>query len=300
MAKKLNAVCFGEILFDVFPDKERIGGAPLNVALRLSSLGVTTEMISKVGDDLKGEELLAYLKANNIITENIEKDPSFETGKVKVQLSASGSATYTIDYPVAWDKIEATEAMEKSVKEADFFVFGSLVNRDDKSRESLFRLLPQGRYNILDLNLRPPHYSKELLIKLLEYTDFIKFNDDELYEVAAMLGSKYHSLEQNLLFMAVKFPDRSICVTKGAYGAVLMHDKKLYYNSGYRVQVKDTVGAGDSFLATLLANLLGEENPQHALDRACAMGALVASEEGATPEITSERLEKFIDPMAKD
>lgn len=123
MAKKLNAVCFGEILFDVFPDKERIGGAPLNVALRLSSLGVTTEMISKVGDDLKGEELLAYLKANNIITENIEKDPSFETGKVQVQLSASGSATYTIDYPVAWDKIEATEAMEKSVKEADFFRF---------------------------------------------------------------------------------------------------------------------------------------------------------------------------------
>lgn len=299
MSKKLKAVCFGEILFDIFPTKERIGGAPLNVATRLSSLGIDTEMISKVGDDIKGEELLAYLKANKIRTDNIEKDETHPTGKVKVQLSLSGSATYIIEKPVAWDHITTTDAMLKSVEQADFFVFGSLVCRDEVSRKTLFDLLPKGKYNILDLNLRPPNYSKELLIKLMEYTDFIKFNDDELFEVAEMLGSKYNSLEQNLLFMAVKFPDRTICVTKGRHGAVLMRDKKLYYNSGYKVKVKDTVGAGDSFLGTLIASLMNGESPQSSLDFACAMGAMVAAHDGANPQLDGETIKYFMDPMAK-
>lgn len=299
MSKKLKAVCFGEILFDIFPTKERIGGAPLNVATRLSSLGIDTEMISKVGDDIKGEELLAYLKANKIRTDNIEKDETHPTGKVKVQLSLSGSATYIIEKPVAWDHITTTDAMLKAVEQADFFVFGSLVCRDEVSRKTLFDLLPKGKYNILDLNLRPPNYSKELLIKLMEYTDFIKFNDDELFEVAEMLGSKYNSLEQNLLFMAVKFPDRTICVTKGRHGAVLMKDKKLYYNSGYKVKVKDTVGAGDSFLGTLIASLMNGESPQSSLDFACAMGAMVAAHDGANPQLDGETIKYFMDPMAK-
>ncbi len=299
MSKKLKAVCFGEILFDIFPTKERIGGAPLNVATRLSSLGIDTEMISKVGDDIKGEELLAYLKANNIKTDNITKDETHPTGLVKVKLSINGSATYTIEHPAAWDHITTTEEMLKAVEKADFFVYGSLVCRDEVSRKTLFELLPKGKYNILDLNLRPPNYSKDLLIKLMEYTDFIKFNDDELFEVAEMLGSTYNSLEQNLLFMAVKFPDRTICVTKGRHGAVLMRDKKMYYNSGYKVKVKDTVGAGDSFLGTLIASLMTGESPQASLDFACAMGAMVAAHDGANPKLDGETIKYFMDPMAK-
>ena len=299
MSKKLKAVCFGEILFDIFPSKERIGGAPLNVATRLSSLGIETEMISKVGDDIKGEELLAYLKSNKIQTDTMQKDAVHPTGQVKVTLSASGSATYEIEHPAAWDHITTTEEMLKTVKQADFFVFGSLVCRDEVSRKTLFDLLPKAKYNILDLNLRPPNYSKELLIKLMEYTDFIKFNDDELFEVADMLGSRYNSLEQNLLFMAVKFPERTICVTKGRHGAVLLKDKKLYYNSGYKVKVKDTVGAGDSFLGTLIASLMTGESPQGSLDFACAMGAMVAAHEGANPKLDGESIRDFMDPMAK-
>ena len=296
MSEKIKAVCFGEILFDVFPDMERIGGAPLNVASRLSSMGINVEMISKVGADEKGERLLAYLKSRNIETRNILKDDHHPTGVVEVSLTESGSATYDIAYPSAWDKIVLTNDIINSVKNANAFIFGSLVCRDEVSRRTLFELIPKAQYRVLDFNLRPPHYSEELLKELVQHAEFIKFNDDELFEIAAVLGCKYHSLEQNLLFMAVKSNAKTICVTKGRHGAVLLHEKKLYYNSGYKINVKDTVGAGDSFLGTLLAKLLRGLEPQKALDVACAVGALVAGREGANPEITPETLNSFIEP----
>ncbi|GAA4312772.1 carbohydrate kinase [Pontixanthobacter gangjinensis] len=300
MSKKVKAVCFGEVLFDVFPDKERIGGAPLNVASRLSSMGVETEMISKVGNDEKAAQLLEYLSSRGIASSNITKDPQHPTGMVQVSLSGSGSATYEITYPSAWDKIELTEGMINSVKKADAFIFGSLVCRDEVSRRSLFELIPKARYRVLDFNLRPPHYSEDLIRELIMHAEFIKFNDDELFEIAAMLGSKYNSLEQNLLFMAVKSNAKTICVTKGRHGAVLLHEKKLYYNSGYKVKVKDTVGAGDSFLGTLLAKLLQGTEPQAALDTACAVGALVAGKEGANPILSEATINSFIDPYKNE
>ena len=291
-----KAVCFGEILYDVFPDRERIGGAPLNVASRLSGLGISTEMISKVGDDEKGEKLISYLESKNIKTENISKDPNFPTGVVNVKLSESGSATYEIAHPVAWDKIEISKAIKNSVKNAEAFIFGSLICRDEVSRKTLFELLPEAKYRIFDINLRPPYYEKEVLEKLMEQADFIKFNDDELFEIAEMIGSKHNSLEQNLHFISEKTNTKTICVTKGRHGAVLLKDGVRYYNSGFKVKVKDTVGAGDSFLASLIAGLLKEEEPQNTLDFACAVGALVAGKEGANPEISRDNIKKFMFP----
>ncbi len=299
MTKTKKAVCFGEILFDVFPDKERIGGAPLNVACRLNSMGVETEMISRVGSDFRGEELLTFLKSNNIQIHNIDRDSEHPTGMVKVNLSSGGSATYDITHPAAWDKIVLTDAMITAVQRSDAFIFGSLVCRDEVSRKTLFSLIPKAKYRVLDFNLRPPHYSVGLLEELMQHAEFIKFNDDELFEIAAMMGSKYNSLEQNLLFMAVKTNARQICVTKGRHGAVLLHQKKLYYNSGYKVKVKDTVGAGDSFLGTLLARLLQDDEPQRALDMACAVGALVAGSEGATPGLEVQAIDNFMNPDHK-
>jgi len=289
-----RAICFGEILYDVFPESERIGGAPLNVASRLSGLGIQTEMISKVGDDEKGEKLISYLKAKNIKTENIAKDSDYTTGVVNVTLSASGSATYEIEHPVAWDKIEISEAIKTAVKKADAFIFGSLVCRDEISRNTLFQLLPEAKYRVFDINLRPPFYEKEVLVKLMNQADFIKFNDDELFEIAEMIGSPYNSLEQNLQYLSEETNTPTICVTKGRHGAVLLKKGKRFYNSGFKVKVKDTVGAGDSFLASLIVGLLKEEDPQSTLDFACAMGALVAGEEGANPEIKIDKINKFL------
>ncbi len=126
--------------------------------------------------------------------------------------------------------------------------------------------------------------------------DFIKFNDDELFEIAEMIGSPYNSIEQNLHFISEKTNTKTICVTKGRHGAVLLKDGVRYYNSGFKVKVKDTVGAGDSFLASLIAGLLKEEEPQSTLDFACAVGALVAGKEGANPEISKDNIKKFMFP----
>jgi len=293
---KIKAVCFGEVLWDVFPDKARIGGAPLNVASRLSATGIETEIISRIGTDQKGKDILAYLKSNNVGTENIVTDPTYPTGMVNVTLSSSGSATYEISYPSAWDKIEVTGSSINSVSKADVFLFGSLVCRDEISRNTLFDLLEAANYKVFDINLRPPHYQKETLQQLMQKADFIKFNDEELFEIAAMLGSSFNSLEQNLLFISEKTKTQSICVTKGSHGAVLLSEGNLYYNSGYQIKVKDTVGAGDSFLASLIAKLLTKENLQNALDYACAVGALVAGREGANPKLEAEEIKKFMFP----
>ncbi len=289
-------VCFGEVLWDVFPNNKKIGGAPLNVGLRLASFGHDITMISAVGNDELGLALLDYLKENRIDTSSIQQSDIYKTGEVQVLLNEKGVASYSIEYPRAWDKIDLNESDERAVKEADAFVFGSLIARDEVSRKTLYRLLDMAHYKIFDLNLRTPFYSKDLLIGLMQKADFIKFNDEELYEVCTYLGSKYHSLEQNLKFIAEKTNSKHVCVTKGPFGAVLLYDSKLYYNSGYKIKVIDTVGAGDSFLGSLISQLLNKTKPQEAIDFACAIGALVAKSEGANPRITDMEIERFIDP----
>lgn len=292
MATKI--VCFGEVLFDVFPTHTKIGGAPLNVGLRLASLGIETQIISRIGQDAKGKELLDFIEANDVSTTYIQTDSHFSTGEVTVKLDEKGSASYTINYPVAWDKIEATPEAHDIVSFADAVVFGSLVCRDTASYQSLLSILNVAKYKIFDVNLRAPFYTKELLSDLMNKADFIKFNDDELYEISAYLGSPYHSLEQNMQFIAEKTNTQHICVTKGSHGAVLFYNNQLFYNSGYKITVADTVGAGDSFLAGLLSKLLAGIAPQEAINFACALGALIAQEEGANPKISKESIKAFM------
>jgi fructokinase len=287
-------VCFGEVLFDVFPTHRKIGGAPLNVGLRMASLGIDTQIISRIGQDEIGNELLDFVKENGVSTDSIQVDTTFATGEVLVQLDEKGSASYTISYPVAWDKIEATPEAQNVVANADALVFGSLVCRDNTSYQSLLTLLNSAQYKIFDVNLRAPFYTKELLLYLMNKADFIKFNDDELYEISDYLGSSFHSLEQNIQFIAEKTNTNHICVTKGSHGAVLLYDNQLFYNSGYKIKVADTVGAGDSFLAGLLTKLLTGVTPQNAINFACALGALVAQNEGANPKISPETISEFM------
>uniref|UniRef100_UPI004048C22A carbohydrate kinase family protein n=1 Tax=Mariniflexile sp. TaxID=1979402 RepID=UPI004048C22A len=291
-----KVVCFGEVLWDVFPTHKKIGGAPLNVANRLKSFNHDVTMISAIGQGENGTKLLNYIKDVGIDPSCIQVHNEYKTGKVKVMLNEKGSASYDIKYPRAWDKIRLTEVNKATVKNADAFVFGSLVARDDSSRSTLFKLIELAKYKIFDLNLRPPYYTKELLIQLMNKADFIKFNDDELYEVSGYLDSKYRSMEQNIRYISEKTKTKHICVTKGHHGAVLLYDDKFYYNSGYLIKVIDTVGAGDSFLGSLISQLLNKVNPQESIDFACAVGAMVAQSEGANPKITPSEIDVFIDP----
>lgn len=292
MTKKV--ICFGEVLYDVFPTHRKIGGAPLNVAIRMASLGINTQIISRVGNDKIGKELIQFIEENGVDTSSIQIDETFPTGEVIVKLDSKGSASYTINYPVAWDKIACVPEDEINVKKADALIFGSLVCRDSVSHQSLLEIINYSKYTIFDVNLRAPFYTKELLINLMMQADFIKFNDDELYEISEYMNSPYNSLEQNIRFISEKTNTKHICVTKGNHGAVLYYDGKLYYNSGYKINVVDTVGAGDSFLASLLAKLLLGNDPQNAIDFACAMGALVAQSEGANPKISNDSVAEFM------
>lgn len=288
--------CFGEVLWDVFPTHKKIGGAPLNVASRLQSFNHDVTMVSAIGQGKSGSKIMEYLKDCGIDTSCLQVHNEYKTGKVKVMLNDKGSASYDIKYPRAWDKIRLTEINKKAVENSDAFIFGSLVARDDSSRKTLYELIERAKYKIFDLNLRPPYYTKDVLFYLMDKADFIKFNDDELYEVSKYMGSKYHSLEQNLMFVAEKTKAKQICVTKGEHGAVLLYNGKLFYNSGFLIKVIDTVGAGDSFLGSLISQLLNKVEPQEAIDFACAVGALVAQSEGANPKITPSEIDAFMNP----
>ena len=297
MSKKV--ICFGEVLWDIFPEGEKIGGAPLNVALRLKALGISTAIVSKVGRDLLGERLIKYVKEQGLVTQHIQQDTQFETGKVNVTLDQNGSASYEIAYPAAWDKITLQPPLEQEVAQADLFLFGSLATRDSVSKESLLALLKKARFKVFDVNLRAPHYTQSLLEELMLMADFIKFNDDELVEISTAMGCSEITLDERLSFIAKQTNTKQICVTKGGDGALLLFNNHLYDQKGFTVKVADTVGAGDSFLATLLEGLLTGKPPAIALENACAMGAMVASNAGANPKITPEELNYFIKTASK-
>lgn len=290
----LSVVAFGEVLWDVFPTHKKIGGAPLNVALRMKSLGVETTIISRVGLDEEGKEIMSFINEHDVSSYLIQIGEENKTGVVNVMINEKGNASYDILYPSAWDKITSTQQMIEKVLTADAFVFGSLICRDEVSRSTLYSLFEKAKYKVLDANLRAPYYTTEVLVELMSKADFIKLNDEELLEISQKLGSPYNSFEQNIKFIAEKTSTKEVCVTKGAFGAVLYYNDKFYYNSGYLINVVDTVGAGDSFLATLIVRLLKGKSPQKSLNYACAVGALVAGHEGANPKITDIEIKKYM------
>ena len=289
-----NIVCFGEVLWDVFPTHKKIGGAPLNVASRLKSLENRVSLISKVGNDAPGSEIIDFLNKQGIDTQSIKVDHTLKTGDVKVSLDNQGSATYSIEFPRAWDYIELTPDTINITRTADAFIYGSLAARNHLSKNTLSALLKLAKYKIFDVNLRAPHYTADNLSELMDAANFIKFNDDEILEIAKALDFESESLEENIKFIAKYTNTESICVTRGGKGAILYRNDLFYYNNGYPIVVVDTVGAGDSFLASLINKLLKGTPPQNALDYACAIGAIVASHEGANPKIEKATIDQMI------
>lgn len=292
--KELKAVCFGEVLWDIFGSEKKIGGAPLNVALRMKSLGCEVGMISCVGKDENGEDIIKHIKNLGLETDSIIKSENFPTGVVNVTLNDRGSASYEIAYPSAWDKIVLNDLAKNLVSEADVLIYGSLICRDQVSRQALEELLLMDVYKVFDVNLRKPHYNYEILVQLMNSANFIKFNDEELLEITTAMGSPFTSLEDNMNFIAERTKVTAICVTRGKHGALLMWQGQFFENKGYPVKVADTVGAGDSFLAALIMSLLTGRAPQTAIDFACAVGALVAEAPGANPEISLSVIENFM------
>ena len=289
-----TVICFGEILWDVFPDRKVIGGAPLNVALRLHSYSANVKIISCIGTDENGKMIEGYLGKNGLSQELIQKHATLKTGSVMITLDEKGGACYEISKPVAWDAIQLSPALIEAVKNAPFFLFGSLAARGNYNRFTLDRLLEVANTKIFDVNLRHPHYDISMVYELMQKADLIKLNYEELKEICGVLGCREKDLESQINWLVQITNTTSICVTKGGDGAVFYFENDFYKQHGFTVIVKDTVGAGDSFLATLINELLVKEtSPQVALAKACAVGALVASKEGANCIIDAEEIDRL-------
>ncbi len=290
----MKITCFGEVLWDIFPTHKKIGGAPLNVALRFNSMGVESSVITKTGNDTLGDDIKKYVKEHDLSINNFQIGAKYKTGEVLITLDQNKAATYQISKPVAWDFIAYTDSAKEEVENSDAIIFGSLACRNEVSRDTLFRLLDDAKFKILDINLRPPHYTEDLLLQLMKKADFIKLNDEELEEICAHLNIREAALEERIQEIADSVNSRQICITKGGKGATLFYNNRFYHNAGYKIKVIDTVGAGDSFLAALISELMQGKKPQDAIDYACAMGALVAGSKGANSSFTKEEVINFI------
>ena len=292
MKEIIQAVCFGEVLWDNFGEEKKMGGAPLNLSIRLNSLGIKTSIISQVGNDSFGNEL-KFLIEKKITTQLISTTDYFPTSEVKVIVNKKGEAKYDITYPCAWDKIKDIKLYQDAVKKSNMLIFGSLATRDEVSRKTLFNLINLSKFNVFDVNLRPPHFSYTTLINLMKKSDFIKFNEEELEIISKKLGSNFNSINDNIEYISKKTKTKMICVSKGENGAVLFINNKYYYQSGFKVKVIDTVGSGDSFLATILEGLISKKPHDVVLKKACAIGAIVASKKGANPIIKDDEIKKL-------
>jgi fructokinase len=288
-----SIVCFGEVLWDTFESGKKPGGAPMNVAMHLKQQGLNAMIATSVGIDTTGEDLIKFLKDSEIYSSIIQRDTELETCVVTVKLDEKQQATYTIPSPVSWDNICIVPELVLAADEASVIVFGSLACRHDKTKNTLIHLLQNSKaLKVFDINLRAPHYSIATIKELAMLADIIKVNDEEL-DILTSSKNEVFSLQDKIIHLADIFACTKICVTRGDKGAIIFYDGDFYDHTGYVVNVVDTVGSGDAFLATFIGSLLKNLEIGKALDEACCMGAFVASNRGANPIYNLEAINKI-------
>lgn len=274
-----SVLCVGEVLWDALPAGLFLGGAPFNVASHLRQLGRPATLASRVGDDALGHEALRRIAAGGLDPALVQTDPLLPTGFVRVRVDAAGIPDYDIVEPSAWDALVADAHLLRVAGAARAVVFGSLAQRQFASREAVHAVVAASRLAVFDVNLRPPHVDPAVVEASLHAADVVKLNEDELNVLTDGSGGFWDRVER----LADEFGCRVVCVTRGGAGAALWRDGFRTEHPGYTVPVADTVGAGDAFLAAFLDAFLDGRPDDEALDRACRLGAFVASRPGATP-----------------
>ncbi|MEM7500417.1 MAG: carbohydrate kinase [Pseudomonadota bacterium] len=280
-----NVLCIGEVLWDCLPTGKYPGGAPMNVAYHLTKLGCTAWPVSSVGDDELGNHLLRRLREWGVPCDLVGIDQSRPTGIVNVTLK-NGSPSYDIVENVAWDHIPFPNEHVRLLEGADALIFGSLAMRGNRNRLLLGELMQRApsAFTVFDVNLRPPFDDHQVVWELARQAHLVKLNDEE---IDALLGERNdtHDLEARARQFADRIGCHQVSVTAGSDGAGLLRDGEWFWASSNPVVVSDTIGAGDSFLAVLVAGLLQTpDQPQQILERACRLAGFVASRSGATPE----------------
>jgi fructokinase len=295
---------FGEILWDCLPSGKHAGGAPFNVAAHLAQLGVSVSLISAVGRDLLGDEILEVAGHKQVNTRFVRRVRiGLPTGTVLVSLDANGNATYELVQPAAWDEIKVSAAALEAVAKARALTFGSLAGRSPYNLEQLDRLLAvEGPLKFFDVNLRPPFADLALVMRLAQRADVLKLNDGEVGQLASWVrtGELRPNTPRNAgaiadacAVVAEATNASRICVTLAEEGAALWERGTLVTAPAPKVVVKDTVGAGDAFMAGLMVGLTRGTDTRKILENACRLGAFVASHNGATPLLPPEITQGF-------
>jgi fructokinase len=282
-----NVVSIGEVLWDLLPGGRQLGGAPANFAYHARSLGLNGAVVSCVGADPLGGDLLARLRQLNVPVDLVAQNPALPTGTVSVTLNGNGVPHYTIHEPVAWDRIQPTALAAERVRNAQVVCFGSLAQRSPVSRETIQSLVasaPPTALRVFDINLRQQFYSPGVIEPSLRLANVLKLNDAELPVLATMFGLQGSAKEQ-LGQLAVRFELQTVALTRGEKGSLLYHRGGWSEGSVQPVNVVDTVGAGDAFTAALVKGLLLGMCPDEINTAANEVARYVCTCVGATPAL---------------
>lgn len=284
-------VGMGEALWDMLPEGRKLGGAPANFAYHVSQFGLDSRVVSAVGDDELGNEILANFAEKQLECQ-IEK-VAYPTGTVLVTLDEKGVPCYEIKEGVAWDNIPYTSALENLAKQTRAVCFGSLAQRNAVSRETINRFIdemPQDEnvLKIFDINLRQHFYSKELIEASLKKSNVLKINDEELVVVGEMFGFADIDFQDKCWILLAKYNLKMLILTCGTEGSYVFTPGEVSFLETPQVQVADTVGAGDSFTGAFVAAILNGQTVKDAHRLAVDVSAFVCTQNGAMPELSEE------------
>ena len=280
-----TVIGIGELLWDMLPSGPQLGGAPANFCYHAQTLGAQAYIISCVGDDGSGEDLVNRLEQLGLSSQYVTKSSVHRTGTVSVSIDAGGSPSYVINGNVAWDYILPEPETARMVQRADCICFGTLAQRAQASRDAILYYLEHARKDairLFDMNLRLAFYSKELIEQSLTICDILKLNDSELKRLVTLF-SLPDSLEHQLAFLVRAFDLRMVALTLGGEGSILYTPEAVSRFPGYPTTVCDTVGAGDAFTAAIALGVL-HRIPLHQIHQnASKLASFVCSMPGATP-----------------
>jgi fructokinase len=279
-------VGLGELLWDLFPAGEQLGGAPGNFAYITSLLGDEGIPASRLGQDSLGRDAIHRLGELGLSTEFIQKDTDHPTGTVKVEVDRTGQPRFEISESVAWDFLEWTPQWQNLAQQADAICFGSLAQRSEQSRTTIRRFLAASRKDavrIFDVNLRQNFYTTQVLAESMKLATVVKLNHEELPKIMRSFQLEERSEEDSARQLLSSHELKLVCVTRGNAGSLLVSANERSEHPGFKVKVADTVGAGDAFTAALVHGYLRGTPLAQINDNANRVGAWVASQSGATP-----------------
>jgi fructokinase len=281
-----KVLVFGEVLFDVIEGNEYLGGAPFNLACHLRKNKVDVLFVTSIGKDKRGERILEAMKKYGLSEEFVKIIEDKPTGIVNVKFDKN-QPEFEIVYPCAWDFIELEEEKIKKLieEEIEMLCFGSLALRSQVTKNTFLKLISVfgNCKKFCDINFRKPFYNKNLVEYLLNITDILKLNERELDEIGKMFGLK-GTCEEIIFQIRERFNIEIVCTTLGENGAMMLWNDKFYREEGIKVEVVDTVGAGDAFSAGFIKGYIENLNPKEILKIANKLGAFVASKRGAIPD----------------